>query len=199
MGSKPGTIHWSLHLSQIRLAGEAAAPDSVRVTVLRTFDTTADPPRRLHFEGDLTVTPGDGDSRSASTEVAVAVARADPAAAWPVPYDMVPVPGVARFETTLPAGMTLAPGLIRYQDLDSMWLPYNGGGDLSPIEVTPFGDQHPDLTSPLSFRVLVGVDQRNASLAAPVTIHWTLDINIYTLAGLPQVVAASAPVPTPLP
>jgi hypothetical protein len=198
-GSEPETIDWSLHLSQIRLAGGAAAPGSMQVTVLRSFDITGDPPRRLHLEGDLTITPGDGDSRSASTEVAVVVAPEDPAAVWPVPYDMVPVPGVVRFETTLPAGATLAPGVIRYQDLTSTWLPYNSGGDLSPIVAALFGDEHPDPAGPLTFKVEVGVDQRNAALTAPVTIHWTLDIDVYTFDGLPRIVATGVPVPTLLP
>jgi hypothetical protein len=199
LGSKPETIDWSLHLSQIRLTGDAASPGSMHVTVMRSFDITADPPRRLHFEGDLTVTPGDGDSRSSSTEVAVAVAPVDPTAAWPVPYDMVPVPGVARLETTLAPGATLAPRLIRYQRLTSTWLPYNSGGDLSPIVGSPFADQHPDLASPLRFQVLAGVDQRDAALTAPTTIHWTLDMDVYTFDGLPQIAAAAVPVPTPLP
>jgi hypothetical protein len=199
LGPRSETVDWSLHLSQIRLAGDAATPGSLQVTVLRPFAITADPPRRLHFEGDLTVTPGDGDSRSASTEVAVAVAPVDPAAAWPVPDYMVPVPGVARFETTLPVGTTLDPRLIRYQDLTSTWLPYRGNGDLDPIVGAPFGYEHPDPASPLTVRVLVGVDQRNAALTAPIKIHWTLDIDVYTFEGLPKIVATSVPVPTPLP
>ena len=198
LGDKPETIDWSLHLSQIRLAGGAAAPGSMQVTVLRSFDVTADPPRRLHLEGDLTVTPGDGDSRSASIQVAVAVAPVDPAASSAIPYEMVPVPGVVRLESTLPTGATLDPRLTRYQDLSSTWLPSRGGGDLSPIVAAPFGAQHPDPASPLTIQVLVGVDQRNAALTAPLTIHWTLDIDIYTFDGLPPIVATSVPVPAPL-
>ena len=43
------------------------------------------------------------------------------------------------------------------------------------------------------------MDQRNAALTAPVTIHWTLDIDVYTFDGLPRIVATGVPVPTLLP
>ena len=197
LGGKPQTMDWSLHLSQIRLRGDAPPADSIKVSVTRVFDITTDPPQRLHLEGDLQITPGDGSNRESSTSVAVAAVAVDPSATSPVPMDLVPIPGVATFAVSLPTDTTLDRRNTMYRDLWSFYLPYSTSSDLTPMVVAPFGDDHPGPSYPLQFEIKVGANQERLHLAAPITVHWTLDFDVYKYAGLPQLKLVSVPVPVP--
>ena len=198
-GGRPETVDWSLHLSQIRLQGEPAAPDSLQTRVIRSFDIDDASPQTLHLEGDVTLKPGDGSSLETWASVPLAVRPADPSAQSPVPLDLLPIPAVVRFEASLPSGTTLDPRNVPYQRLSSYYLPSSNGEDLGAIVAPPFGDDHPTPAAPISVQMTIGVTQDKAPLTAPVTVHWALDLDVYRYQGVPQLMPVAGPIETPSP
>lgn len=198
-GDKPETIDWDVQVSQIRLRGQPAPAGSLQVQVLSSYDITNDPPQRLHLEGDLQITPGDGSLREAKTSLYIAVEEIDASPRWPVPSDLVPVPGIVRFSTSTLSGTTIDSKDVLYHQLSSSFMPYVSTDVTGPLVAAPFGDEHPNGSSPLRFEVMVGVNQEQAALSEPITVHWTLDFDIYGYEALPQLQAMSVPAFTPSP
>jgi hypothetical protein len=192
------TIDWSVHLSQLRLKGEPVADDALQVRVLRSFETTG-APQRAHYEGDLRVVPGKGGQPEASTAFAVEIQRADSGSGPPVPIELMPNPGVIHFRTSLPSGTeaTLAPTdtLGTRVSEDSIGTLAIGGANASSVR--SLLQWTPRRSEPLIFRVVATMNQDGATLTAPLTIHWTIDLYLYQYEDFPQYKLVPVPVPTP--
>jgi hypothetical protein len=177
----PETVHWSLTVSQVRLRGERAPSGSLGVEVVGAYDVASVAPQRVHFEGDLTLVAGtEWGETSASVRLAVepdAWSADGPWAEGPVPLWATSAPIVAWFSSEVAAGVP--PGRGNNVDV-SVW---SDGGYL-PGSSGVFNPGWLPATHDLPMTIKIVADVYPPP-SESITVHWTLDVDLYQYEGLP--------------
>jgi hypothetical protein len=190
-------VHWNMHISQLRLRGSPVAPGDLSMQVVGSYDIAGDPPSRLHYEGDLQVTPSPDGSGSASIYIPVAVQpdADNPTGPWadsPLPLYVVPAPIVGRLSASVTSGSVRSRGDISViATTNDGWLA-SWFGDSGPGVGAPSEDAHSTSSLPLVFKIEADL-YGDVVAASPITIHWTFDLDLYQYKGLPPMTLVRGP------
>jgi hypothetical protein len=176
------TVDWSVHLSEIRLKGDPLAADvALGVTILQTYESTGTPVHD-HWEGDLVIQPGNSDL-SADTAFAVSIQSED-GIRPPVPLELMPNPGVVHFTASAPDISALGPDASLEIGLFAGSIGSVGSWSADQHEsVQALTERLPRPLSALVFRVSALLYTGKVSLKTPLTIHWSVDLDVYDYTG----------------